>query len=204
MKSRSYVADERALTALAATQGGFFTAKQAALIGYTAPKRNYHVHAGNWVRERRGIFRIASQPLPARPDLILWWLWSRNRLDQPQGTFSHQTALSLHELTDAMPARIHMTVQTGFRRGAAIPKALILHVADLVPSEVEQLDGVPVTKPLRTLIDVAISGDVPIDDLQAAFSGAARSGKITRAEIHLPQADPLRNATLQILQAGGR
>ena len=204
MQQRSYVADERALTALAATQGGFFTAKQAALIGYTAPKRSYHVHAGNWVRERRGIFRLAAQPLPARPDLIHWWLWSRNRLDQPQGTFSHQTALSLHELTDAMPARIHMTVRTGFRRGTATPKALILHVEDLLPSDVEQLDGVPVTKALRTLIDVAISGDVPIDELQAAFAGAIRSGKVTRAEIHLPQADPLRNATLQILKAGGR
>jgi hypothetical protein len=74
MKTRSYVADERALTTMAASQGGYFTSKQAAAIGYTAPKRNYHVHVGNWVRERRGIFRLATQPLPVRPDLILWWL----------------------------------------------------------------------------------------------------------------------------------
>ncbi len=85
MKTRSYVADERALTKIAASQGGYFTSKQAAAIGYTAPKRNYHVHVGNWVRERRGIFRLSTQPLPARPDLILWWLWSRNRQEQPQG-----------------------------------------------------------------------------------------------------------------------
>jgi hypothetical protein len=53
MKSRSYVADERALVTLAASQGGYFTSKQAAAIGYTAPKRNYHVHVGNWARERQ-------------------------------------------------------------------------------------------------------------------------------------------------------
>jgi len=80
MQIRSYVADERALTAIAASQGGFFTSKQAASIGYTAPKRSYHVQAGNWVRERRGIFRLIAQPLPPRPYLIVWWLWSRNRL----------------------------------------------------------------------------------------------------------------------------
>ena len=204
MQSRSYVADERALTALAAPQGGFFTSKQAASIGYTAPKRNYHVHAGNWVREQRGIFRLTTQPLPARPDLILWWLWSRNRQDEPQGTFSHQTALSLHELTDTMPARIHMTVPTGFRRSTATPKSVFLHVADLIPSDIEQRDAVPVTSALRTLVDVVITGDLPIEDLQSAFADAVRSGKITRAEIRAAQADPLRNDALQILQAGGR
>ncbi len=204
MQPRSYVADERSLTVLAASQGGFFTSKQAASIGYTAPKRNYHVHAGNWVRERRGIFRLTTQPLPTRPDLILWWLWSRNRQDEPQGTFSHQTALSLHELTDTMPARIHMTVPTGFRRSVPIPKSVVLHTADLAPAEIEQLDGVPATKALRTLVDVAIAGDLPIDDLQSAFGGAVRSGKITRAEIRAAQADPLRHDALQILQAGRR
>lgn len=143
MRSRSYVDDERFLTALAAAQGGFFTSKQAASLGYTAPKRSYHVRAGNWIRERRGIFRLAGQPLPARPDLILWWLWSRNRQDEPQGTFSHETALALHELTDAMPARIHMTVPAGFRRSAAIPKAVVLRVADVASSEIEWFGAVP-------------------------------------------------------------
>src|ERR1035438_1967809 len=178
MKTRSYVADERALTTMAASQGGYFTSKQAAAIGYTAPKRNYHVHVGNWVRERRGIFRLSSQPLPARPDLILWWLWSRNRQDQPQGVYSHQTALSLHELTDVMPSRFHLTVPKTFRRSAAIPRAVMLHIANLPSSDVEQIDGVPVTKTLRTLIDVAASREIPLADLQLAFAEAARSGKV--------------------------
>lgn len=36
---------------------------------------------------------------------------------------------------------------------------------------------------LRTLVDVASSGEVPLADLKLAFSEATRSGKITRAEI---------------------
>lgn len=81
-------------------QGGYLTVKQAAGLGYVAIKRNYHVGAGNWVRERRDIFSLSLYPPPDRPDLILWWLWSRGRSDSPVGVFSHQTAMSLHELTD--------------------------------------------------------------------------------------------------------
>ncbi len=203
MKARSYVADERALTKMAAVQGGYFTSKQAAAIGYTAPKRNYHVHVGNWVRERRGIFRLATQPLPVRPDLILWWLWSRNRQEQPQGVYSHQTALSLHELTDATPSRLHMTVPKTFRRSAAIPKAVVLHIADLPLSDVEQIDGVPVTKALRTLVDVARSGEVPLPDLKLALSEATQSGRITRAEIAGAKTDSAHGDVLRLLQAKG-
>ena len=203
MKTRSYVADERALTTMAASQGGYFTSKQAAAIGYTAPKRNYHVHVGNWVRERRGIFRLSMQPLPVRPDLILWWLWSRNRQDEPQGVYSHQTALSLHELTDAMPSRLHMTVPKTFRRSAAIPKSIVLHIADLPPSDIEQIDGVPATKALRTMIDVAASGEVPLPDLQLAFAEATRSGKITRAEIAAAKTEPAQRNVLRFLQGKG-
>jgi len=203
MNSRSYVADERTLITLAASQGGYFTSKQAAAIGYTAPKRNYHVHVGNWVRERRGIFRLSTQPLPARPDLILWWLWSRNRQEEPQGVYSHQTALSLHDLTDVMPSRLHMTVPKAFRRSPAIPKPLILHMADLPSSDIEQIDGVPVTKALRTLLDVAASGEVPLSDLQLAFAEATRSGKITRAEIAVAKTDAARRDVLRLLQGKG-
>ncbi len=204
MQTRSYTKDERALTKLAASQGGFFTSKQAATIGYTAPKRNYHVHAGNWVRERRGIFRLTTQPLPPRPDLILWWLWSRNRQDDPQGVYSYQTALSLHELTDVMPSRLHMTVPTGFRRSAAIPKAVVLHKTHLSSSDVEHIDGVPVTKPLRTLLDVAAGASLPGEDLRTAFAGAVRTGKITRAEIAAAQRDPQSRESLRVLQGRKR
>ncbi|MBL8229771.1 MAG: hypothetical protein JNL98_14880 [Bryobacterales bacterium] len=204
MKSRSYVHDERTLVRLATAQGGFFTSKQAAAIGYTAPKRNYHVGAGNWVRERRGIFRLALHPLPSRPDLVLWWLWSRNRQDEPQGIYSHQTALSLHDLTDVMPSRVHMTVPGEFRRSAPVPKALVLHMADVPANEVEIVDGVPVTKALRTLLDVAATEAAPVEDLRAAFAEAKRTGKITRTEILEAQSDSSRRDLLRKLKGGKR
>jgi predicted transcriptional regulator of viral defense system len=135
-----------------------------------------------------------------RPDLILWWLWSRNRKEKPQGVYSHQTALSLHELTDVMPSRVHMTVPKTFRRSVAVPKGVTLHMADVPPSDVEPIHGVPVTKALRTLIDVVAGGEVPMPDLQLAFAEASRSGKITRAEIAAAKRDPLYRDVLRLLQ----
>ena len=67
MQSRSYVADERALTSLAASQSGYFTSKQAAAIGYTAPKRNYHGYVGNWLRERCGNLSILNAATASAP-----------------------------------------------------------------------------------------------------------------------------------------
>jgi hypothetical protein len=57
----------------------------------------------------------------------LWQLWSRNRNDDIQGVFSHETALALYELSDVMPGKLHMTVPHGFDRSAAIPPVLVLH-----------------------------------------------------------------------------
>lgn len=123
-------ASNRDLYQIAEAQGGYFTARQAAGLGYTAGKGNYHVGPGNWAREHRGIYRLALFPSPPRPDLILWWLWSRGRSDSLQGDFSHHTALALHELTEANPAGTDLTVPPTFRKGSEIPPVLRLHFAE--------------------------------------------------------------------------
>lgn len=173
----------RRLYELAETQGGYFTANQAGKLGYSASKRNYHVGAGNWIREARGIFRLVFFPKPERPDLILWWLWSRDRSGHPLGVYSHRTALTLHDLTDLMPARIDMTVPKTFRRGAPIPRVLNLHYADLRPEETERIEHIPVTTALRTIFDLWQSGEVPQETLRSAFEHATDQGKITRRQI---------------------
>jgi hypothetical protein len=68
------------------------------------------VQVGNWIREHRGIYRLALFPMADRPDLVLWALWSRNRAEETEGVYSHQTALSLYELSDLNPSKVHMTV----------------------------------------------------------------------------------------------
>ena len=144
------------LSAVAQTQGGFFTAKQAKRAGFDPTHHTYHVRAGNWERVHRGIYRLARYPRPERSDLITWSLWSRDRRhDRPQGVFSHQTALSLYELSDVMPVELHLTVPPGFRRTAPPPAGLRLHHAELAAGEIREHEGYRVTSPLRAITDVA-------------------------------------------------
>ena len=185
----------RELYQLAEAQGGYFTAKQAASLGYLSNKRVYHVQAGNWLREHRGIYRLALFPEPARPDLILWWLWSRDRSDRPVGVFSHHTALSLHELSDINPSKLDITVPSSFRRGVAIPKVLRLHYGSVSEGEQEVFFGVPVTNVLRTVLDVWDEDTLPKPMLRQAFQEAKSTGKITQKQIaellHDPQRAPI-------------
>ena len=173
----------RRLYESAQSQGGFFTTRQAREAGFEDNVHPYHVRSGNWVRERRGVYRLAQFPLPDRPDLIIWQLWSRNRQDQLQGVFSHATALTLHELSDAMPAKLHMTVPPGFQRMAAIPEVLRLHRARLAERDIDTIDGVHVTTPLRTLIDVIIEGNLAPELQAQAVNEALRRGLVRRQQL---------------------
>src|ERR1039458_5406008 len=100
----------RRLFEFAEQQQGFFTTKQAKTAGFAENTHPYHVQVGNWIREHRGIYRLALFPAADRPDLVLWALWSRNRNEEVEGAYSHHTALSLYDLSDLNPAKLHMTV----------------------------------------------------------------------------------------------
>lgn len=181
MPSRNTLAQQ--LYAEAESQGGFFTAAQARKAGYADNTHPYHVQAGHWIRERRGIYRLARFPLPLRPDLVLWQLWSHNRSGQPQGTFSHATALTLHELSDAMPSKLIMTVPPGFQRMVAIPEVLRLHRARLGERDVATIDSVRVTTPLRTLVDVIVDGEIATELQIQAVDEAIRRGLVMRRQL---------------------
>jgi predicted transcriptional regulator of viral defense system len=173
----------RRLYEAAHAQGGFFTAREARDAGYEDSVHPYQVRSGNWVRETRGVYRLAQFPTPARPDLMVWQLWSRNRQGEPQGVFSHATALTLHDLSDVMPAKLDVTVPPGFRRMAAIPDVLRLHHGRLSEREVQTIDGVRVTTPLRTLIDVVLEGVIAPELQVQAVDEALRRGSIMRRQL---------------------
>lgn len=107
---RSFQESQVGLFAVAEAQGGFFTAKQAETAGFDRTNHAYHVRSGKWAREYRGIYRLKQYPLAPESDLILLSLWSRGRDDEPQGVYSHETALRIFDLSDNMPAKLHMTV----------------------------------------------------------------------------------------------
>ncbi len=173
----------RRLYEIAQSQQGFFTTKQATRAGFAEKTHAYHVKVRNWIREHRGIYRLADFPTAERPDLMLWYLWSQNRQEVLEGTYSHDTALSLHELSDIMPSKLHMTVPKHFRRNSRIPGILILHRADLAEGDLQEMQGVRVTRPLRTILDLLQAGQVDPSLIRQAIDEAMRRGLVSRKQI---------------------
>jgi len=164
-------------------QQGYFTAKQAKEAGYADNTHPFHVKAGNWTREHRGIYRLAKYPWTEHPDMALWALWSHNRKGEPQGVYSHDTALSLHEISDLNPAKLHMTVPPAFRRNSPPPKILLLHRDTIHPDDFQAMQGFRVTRPLRAIAELLAEGATSMDFMEQAVKEAAQRGLIYREKI---------------------
>jgi predicted transcriptional regulator of viral defense system len=182
MRRRAKIAPD-ALFEITEQQQGYFTAKQAAQAGYQLGSQAHHVKSGNWVRVERGIYRLTRFPQSGEEQLVIYSLWSRNRAGEPEGVYSHQTALSIHELSDVNPVKLHMTVPATFRRRAKLPKILVLHRANLTAKDVEQRQGFAVTRPLRAIADLAATESVSRDIVEQALSEGRQRGLITVREM---------------------
>lgn len=175
--------DQNRLFEIADRQQGFFTAKQAEECGYSRSNFHLRLSSGEWTHEGKGIYRLGRYPVTDRPELVLWSLWSRNLRDVPQGVWSHETALDIHELSDVMPSKMHMTVPLDFRRRIETPKVLCLHYANLKSSEVEERQGYRVTTPIRTVVDVVAAETIADNFITQALSQALARGLTTENEL---------------------
>ena len=98
------------------------------------------------------------------------WLWSER-----EGVFSHETALSLHGLSDLLPARIHLTLPAEWaKRRFRVPEGVVLHHADVAERDRAWVGSVPVTSPRRTLVDVRRANVSPELVEQATRQAVAR------------------------------
>ncbi len=168
----------QALYDVAAAQEGLFTTRQAAAAGYSAPLLAHHQKAGRIVRIRRGIYRLVHFPPGDHEDLVAAWLWT-----DAQGVMSHQTALSLHGLSDVLPARVHLTLPLAWQhRRLRVPEGLILHHASVSLDERTWVNAVPTTSVRRTLTDCAVDGLAP-DVLRQAARQAVRRGLVTKTDL---------------------
>jgi len=172
------VPDWDRLYELAASQDGIFTTVQAKTAGYSPELLIHHLGNGKFLRVQRGIYRICHFPAGEHEDLVAIWLWT-----EQQGLFSHQTALFLHGLSDALPSRAHLTLPANWRRRRLrIPAGLELHYADVNEAQRSWVGSIPVTAPLRTLADCA-STHLSRDLLEQAGEQASTRGIVTRAEL---------------------
>jgi predicted transcriptional regulator of viral defense system len=162
----------------AAGQQGLFTTQQAAEAGYSPQLLVHYVQGGRAVRVRRGIYRLVHFPAGEQEELVAAWLWSERA-----GVVSHQTALALQGLSDALPTHVHLTLPGAWRRRRfRVPAGVVLHYADVPPEDRAWFGAVPTTTPGRSLNDCAREGLSP-ELLRQAAQQALRRGLVTRAEL---------------------
>jgi len=143
---------------------------QAARAGYSPQLLAKYLANGRIQRCRRGVYRIVHYPAGEHEDLVVLWLWS-----QRKGVFSHETALFLHELSSVLPAKVHMTVPSAWRRRRLrVPGNLRLVHDDLLPTERTWFGCLPVTAPARAVKECVQVNVSPELIEQAVEDGVAR------------------------------
>jgi predicted transcriptional regulator of viral defense system len=163
---------------VAAGQSGYVTTRQAQEAGYSLPLLTHHVKQGRLERARRGIYRLTHFPAGDHEDYVVLWLWSERT-----GVFSHETALSLQHLSDAMPPVYHLTLPAAWsRRRLRVPPLLRLYFADVPERDRTWAGGVPVTSPVRTLVD-CIADHVSPEFIQAAHRQILQRGLANPADV---------------------
>jgi hypothetical protein len=143
----------------AALQVGYFRTRQALDAGWSRAALNTATKAGEIQNIEYGLYRFAHYPVTPQDELY------EIQTLAPDGTFSHETALTLFGLSDLLPRTTHFTVPPG--SGFKPRPGLTIHHMRLARDERVLRDGLWLTSPLRTFLDAARAGSDP-DQLLAA------------------------------------
>ena len=190
--------DHDRLYEMASQQAAYFTAEQARRCGFSGQLISWHVRAGRFTRVRRSLYRLKRYPASPDDHIV------EARLAAGAGAVvSHESALSLHTLSDVVPSSVHLIVPRSHRwiagRG---PRGVTIHTTTKpLPSEVIITHGaVRVTSPARSIVDAAESGTAP-EQILIAIRQALERGLITPRELRAVAAG--RSARVQRLMHRG-
>ncbi len=164
---------------IAESQAGYFTAQQAREAGFSWERLSSNAKRGRFLRIKRGIYRLTHFPGSPHEDLFAAWLRTG-----PNSAISHESALSVYELSDVLPGEVHVTVpRTASRRRENIR----LHTNRLTHDEITIREGLPVTTVERTIADVVTSG-LAYEQVRQAIRESLQRGLTTRENL-LAQAE---------------
>lgn len=154
----------RSIVALAERQHGVVTRAQLAELGLTDPSIGRRVEDGSLWRVHKGVYAV-GRPSLTREGRFMAAVLSCG----PAAALSHFAAGVLWRLLTERGPRIDVTVPRGGQRRRR--GAVIIHRSALPAADITHRDGIRVTTPARTLIDLA---DVlPRRQLERALDEAA-------------------------------
>lgn len=157
---------------IAEAQAGYFTTAQAAAVGVDRKRLARYAVADRLERVRRGVYRLVPFPRSPHEDLFVAWLETGS-----DSVISHDSALALYELSDALPAAIHVTIPSSTSRRH---RGLQMHTNQISAQEITHYDALPVTTVARTIADVTLAG-LANELVEQAVQEAVSNGLVTPA-----------------------
>ena len=161
---------------IAEAQAGYFTTAQAQALGIARAQLSRYVTAGKLERSQQGVYRLTPFPRVPHEDLFIAWLAAG-----PEAVISHDSALAIYQLSDALPAHVHLTVP---RTASHRRPGYRLHTSRITPAEITHYGGLQVTTVARTIADIACDGladDLVIQAVQEAVARGLATPEQLRA-----------------------
>jgi very-short-patch-repair endonuclease len=144
-------ATDHLIARLAERQGGVVEHGQLVALGLSPQGIHTRVRAGQLHRWYRGVYAVGHRNVRAEGRR-----WAAILAYSPDGVLSHSTAGVAWGLLRSNAATIDVTVGLGGR--SARPSIRLHRTRSLPADEVTTLDGLPITTPARTLLDLAAAG----------------------------------------------
>ena len=173
----------RAFWALVKRQHGVISRRQLFALGLSRHAINHRIHRGRLHPIYPGVYSVG------RPDLSRRGHWMAAVLAcGPAAFLSHNSAAALYGIRLSRAHEIDVVTRTVHRH----PGIRIHRRKNIPPGDVTTYDGIPVTTPVCTLIDLA--ADLPRNELEAALNEADLRGLIDlerlRAELEATPCRP--------------
>ena len=166
--------DYEKLYEIAEGQAGYFAAYQARSAGFSWERLSDNTKTGRFQRIAHGLYRLSHFPGSPYEDLFVAWLRTG-----PDSVISHESALSVYDLSEVLPGEIHVIIP---RSGSRRRKGIRLHTNRLRKDEITTREGLSITTVERTIADVAFSG-LAEDQVQKAIRDAIQRGLTTQERL---------------------
>ena len=155
-------------------QHGLLTLGQCRDDGMTRAQLRTLVRSGRFSRLAPGVYGLADRPPSWHRSL-----WLAHLHAGPDSCISHQAAARLHGCDEAPEGALDIICRTNARHGPNDVRRHIIY--DLGPDDTEEIDGLPVTNLVRTIVDLAAV--MHIATLRTLLKREITDRRVTAAEV---------------------
>jgi hypothetical protein len=165
---------DQTIASLARVQHSIFTLEQADGAGLSRDQRDTRVRVGRWELLHPGVYRMAGAPQTWRGRLLAA-CWAAEGV----AAASHRSAAELWDLPGASTDVLEITCN---RDARSFIEGLVVHeTTKLLPEDVTESDGIPVTTVEQTLLGLAALKKAAV--VEMAFDSALRRELTTYAAL---------------------